>query len=111
MKDNEHTEILKIYGFGSFFKGAEIFNDIDFLIIHQTISKVSCRVAIDCKRMILQKIENSHICILSAKEECSIQFIEKSYAIFLGEVFATNMEDDLSNLLDNAIENVSEIYG
>lgn len=106
MKDNEHKEILKIYGFGSFFKGAETFNDIDFLIIHQSISKASCKAAIDCKRMILKEIKDSHISILSTKEECSIQFIEKSNALFLCELFASSMERDLSNLLDKVINNI-----
>ena len=106
MKDDEHNVILKIYGFGSFFKGAETFNDIDFLIIHQSISKASCKAAIDCKRMILKGIKNSHISMLSAKEECSIQFIKESNALFLCEVFANSMEHDLSNLLNEIIKNI-----
>lgn len=95
-----HTEGLKIYGFGSFFRGAEIFNDIDFLIIHTSIDKTSCKVAIECKKLILKKIKKSHITMLSHQEEESLNFIKKSNALFLGIVETFNIETELDFLLN-----------
>ncbi|MBW3039148.1 hypothetical protein JGX52_20955, partial [Acinetobacter baumannii] len=78
MKDNLNAETLKIYGFGSFFRGAKQFNDLDFLILHQTTTKNSCQAAIECKRIIQKEIKNSHISMLSIKEEEATGFIKKS---------------------------------
>ena len=76
MIDNLNVETLKIYGFGSFFRGAKIFNDIDFLIIHETFSKFSCQAAIKCKYLIFNELKDSDISILSIKEENSLNFIK-----------------------------------
>ncbi|UJA02498.1 hypothetical protein [Acinetobacter johnsonii] len=103
MKDNLNAETLKIYGFGSFFRGAKEFNDLDFLILHQTTTKYSCQAAIECKRIILNEIKNSHISMLSIKEEESIGFIKKSRAYLLGEVNISNMKTELVNILNKAV--------
>lgn len=105
MRDNLNVEKLKIYGFGSFFRGAKIFNDIDFLIIHETFSKLSCQAAIKCKYLIFNELINSDISILSIKEEKSLNFIIKSNAIFLGEVSTFDMKKDLAYILDNKVLN------
>ncbi|WP_336026042.1 nucleotidyltransferase domain-containing protein [Acinetobacter pittii] len=105
MKDNLDTEVLRIYGFGSYFKGAKEFNDIDFLIIHETTTKNSCQAALECKYLILNILNEAHISILSIKEEKSVEFIKKSSARLLGEVYAKNMKTELVQILDNTIRN------
>lgn len=105
MIDNLNVETLKIYGFGSFFRGAKIFNDIDFLIIHETFSKFSCQAAIKCKYLIFNELKDSDISILSIKEENSLNFIIKSNAIFLGEVNTSDMRKDLAHILVNKVIN------
>ncbi|WP_111858098.1 hypothetical protein [Acinetobacter sp. CFCC 10889] len=107
MKDNNENEILKIYGFGSYFNGAKNFNDIDFLIIHPTINKPSCLAAIECKALLLKKIMKSHISILSIKENESIHFIKKSNAYLLGEINVSNMEADLNKIVDAIVRNIN----
>lgn len=103
MKDNLNIETLKIYGFGSYFRGVKEFNDLDFLILHQTTTKHSCQAAIQCKHLILKKIRNSHISMLSIKEEEAVEFIKKSNAHLLGEVNTIDMETDLVKILNAAL--------
>lgn len=107
MKDNLNVETLKIYGFGSFFRGAKEFNDLDFLILHQTTTKHSCQAAIECKRIILKEIKNPHISMLSIKEEESVGFIKKSSACLLGEVNTSNMKTELVNILNKAVSHTN----
>lgn len=109
MKDNLNIETLKIYGFGSFFRGAKEFNDLDFLILHQTTTKQSCQAAIECKHLILKEIKNSHISMLSIKEEESLGFIKKSSACLLGEVNTINMKNELINILNKAVSHTNYI--
>lgn len=74
---------IKIYGFGSFFSGSEIFNDIDLLIVHKSNSYDSCLEAITLKREIQTHINNVDITMLSESEEFQFKFIEKASATYL----------------------------
>ena len=47
--DREYSEIPQ--------KSVIIFNDIDFLIIHETFSKFSCQAAIKCKYLIFNELK------------------------------------------------------
>lgn len=72
---------MKIYGFGSFFNGSEIFGDIDLLIIHSSNSYESCLDAIALKQEIVAHIDNADVTMLSKSEEFQFKFIEKTHAI------------------------------
>lgn len=109
MINNLGFEVLKIYGFGSFFSISSTFNDIDILIIHETFSKSSCQAAIKCKYLISSKLENADITILSIKEENSLKFILRSKAILLGEAMTSNLEKDIATILDNKSLNLNNI--
>lgn len=107
MKDK--LEVLKIYGFGSFFKGIKTYKDIDLLIIHSEISKHSCQIAIICKSRILEKIDNIDLSMLSIKEEKSLNFIEKSNAFLLGTVQENDIDTDLKKILENIVHLQSKL--
>lgn len=74
---------LEVYGFGSFFYNPEHYNDIDFLIVHNTIEYDSCINAILFKREILTQIDKASVTMLSISEERKFDFIKKSLAIHL----------------------------
>ncbi len=84
---------IKIYGFGSFFHGAETFNDIDLLIIHDSNNYTSCLDAISLKMEFISKFDNAHITMLSNSEEFQLNFIEKSGAFPIGFYFQAKKED------------------
>ncbi len=88
-------EIIIIYGFGSFFgENQGEARDIDVLLLHENISDVSARVAIDCKILLRKFVPNVHIVILSKKEENEFDFIEKSHAKLISEVRTCCLEKD-----------------
>lgn len=72
---------MRVYGFGSYFKSSETFNDIDLLIVHESCDRDSCLNAIRLKREIIKRIENADVVMLSMTEEVCFNFIERSYAI------------------------------
>jgi len=106
---SDKQEVLKIYGFGSFFKGIKTYKDIDLLIIHTKISKHSCQIAIGCKLLILDEMKNIDISMLSAKEEKSLNFINKSNAFLLGTVEENNIDTDLKKVLEKIVHLQSKL--
>lgn len=88
-----------IYGFGSFFKRIGDFNDVDLLIIHDSNSYKSCLEAISLKSEMLLRISNAHVTMLSKSEEDKFNFIEKSFAVQLGEYSGIEKEIIVSELI------------
>jgi predicted nucleotidyltransferase len=72
---------MRVYGFGSYFKGSETFNDIDLLIVHESCERNSCLDAIRLKREIIARIENADVVMLSISEEACFDFIDRAFAI------------------------------
>lgn len=94
-------EILRLYGFGSFFNFKTTTTDIDFLIIHTDITKSSCGKAIILKNNILKLVCNADVTMLSNKEECEMDFILKSKAILLGPINSSSIEKELRLLFES----------
>ncbi|HAS1313044.1 TPA: hypothetical protein I4D15_23040 [Enterobacter bugandensis] len=101
---------IKIYGFGSFFQGAETFNDIDLLIIHDSNDYTSCLDAISLKMELISKFDNAHITMLSNSEEFQLNFIEKSEAFLIGFYFQVEKEDIVSEI-EFKIKNMLNRHG
>ncbi len=93
------NEYLYVYGFGSFFRKSIEFQDVDILIIHQSSDHKSCQLAIWCKRMLLSKIPNADITMLSVQEEQQHSFIVKSNACLIGKVCKSSAEIDVDVIL------------
>lgn len=91
---------LDVYGFGSFFRKSAKFQDIDILIIHRSIEYKSCQLAIWCKRILMSKITNADITILSRREEQNNSFIARSNACRIGKVCKGSAENDLNAILN-----------
>nr|WP_312322322.1 hypothetical protein [Acinetobacter oleivorans] len=96
-----NEEILRLYGFGSFFNFKTTTTDIDFLIIHASVTKSSCGKAIVLKNNILKLVSNADVTMLSNKEEYEMDFILKSKAVFLGPINSSNMEKELRFLFES----------
>lgn len=69
--------------------------DIDLLIVHKEIDKISCQFAIKCKRMLLETVSIADITVLSESEERQFQFINTARAIRLGTIREDHLDDDL----------------
>ncbi|WP_444924375.1 hypothetical protein ACJJH9_03855 [Microbulbifer sp. DLAB2-AF] len=74
-----------LYGFGSYFNDSQSYNDIDLLIVHDSIDRKSCLNAISLKKHIAQEIRFADISILSKSAELEFDFIMKSKATFIFE--------------------------
>ena len=74
-----------VYGFGSYFKGSSLYQDIDILVVHSSTDRTSCLEAISLKKSIVKEIEKAGVSILSKSAELDFNFIEKSKAILLHE--------------------------
>ena len=74
-----------VYGFGSYFKGSPLYQDIDILLVHTSTDYSSCLEVIALKKDIAQEIGESEITILSKSAESEFNFIEKSQAILLSK--------------------------
>lgn len=87
-----------IYGFGSFFNGSEIFNDVDLLVVHSSNSYRSCLEAITLKREIISQIDNADVTMLSRSEEIKFNFVKKAMAIPLGSYTEEEKENIVRDL-------------
>jgi len=74
-----------LYGFGSYFDDSHSHNDIDLLIVHDSIDRESCLNAISLKKHIAQEITNADISILSKSAELEFDFVVKSKATLIFE--------------------------
>ena len=77
------TQLLKLYGFGSFFRHGTSAHDIDLLLLHDDVSPESIRFAIRCKSLIKAEIPKAHIVMLSKQEERDLDFLGRSKAVLL----------------------------
>jgi len=71
---------ISLYGFGSYFDESRSHNDIDLLIVHDSVDRKSCLNAISLKKHIAQEIRTADISILSKSAELEFDFIGKSKA-------------------------------
>lgn len=94
--------LADVYGFGTYFKGALNFNDVDILIVHNSTNFESCKVAISLKKKLLARIEKVSVTMLSKSEESELNFIEKASAKHLSSYNGKNLCEILA-----AIENIS----
>ena len=94
-----YEEVLYLYGFGSFFNVGKATSDIDLLIIHKDISKKSCEEAIELKKLILAKVPNADVTMLSDKEESEMNFKEISRAKLLGSINTSKIRKELFYIL------------
>lgn len=95
-----YEEVLKLYGFGSFFNNGKSTSDIDFVIIHRNTSRKSCEEAISLKQLIIVKVPNADVTMLSDKEENEMNFIEISRAKLLGSIKSSKIRKELFYILD-----------
>ena len=93
-----HTDCIEVYGFGSFFRGDQIYRDIDILLIHEDLTPTSCEKVIKCKHELLKMHENAHITLLSREEEKSFAFILRSQSKYLGRVCNASLFQDIEKI-------------
>jgi len=95
------TEYVKVYGFGSFFGSRkDSARDVDLLIVHENSRKSSIEFVLQCKALMESKIPNSHIVMLSIREEYQLDFLNKSRAQFLVEINTTNVHQCIGTIID-----------
>jgi hypothetical protein len=98
------TQTAQIYGFGSFFnEGRTTAEDIDLLLVHDSVERGSIDFAITCKSHIRALTPHAHIVLLSVSEERELAFLLKSKAILLGAVSSVETLSQLSTLLSRYI--------
>ncbi|WP_380996841.1 hypothetical protein [Sedimentitalea sp. HM32M-2] len=93
---------VTVYGFGSAFattdSAKKVANDVDLLIVHQNTGHASCKLAIDCKRLLVENISHAHVTMLSEGEEALLLFIKTANATPIGTVRADLFHSDLELL-------------
>lgn len=78
------TEVVDVYGFGSFFfRGAAAPRDVDLLIVHPRVDQLSIHFAIRCKWALRNSIGGADVVMLSKSEERELAFIKKCRGHFL----------------------------
>ncbi|WP_326525552.1 hypothetical protein [Sphingomonas sp.] len=90
---------VEVYGFGSAFAHGADPNDIDLLIVHPDTDPASCKLAIACKRGLVEHLSRAHVTMLSASEAAHFQFIRTARAFCLQAVRNRQMEQDLAAIL------------
>lgn len=80
------------------------YNDIDILIVHKNIDQHSCSIAINCKKSIKARIQNSDIVMLSINEEKELDFIKKSKALMIGHIRINCMKKDVKYILNKILK-------
>lgn len=90
---------MSVYGFGSAYSGAKGARDIDLLLLHESIDRNSCQLAIACKRGLSKRVPEADITMLSAAEEKHLRFLETASAVHIGTLRADQLEDDLRILV------------
>lgn len=92
-------DVVKLYGFGSFFQKKIKYGDIDFLIIHSSSDACSYKSAIKCKKIMVKVVlKRADVVMMSLIEEEKNSFISKSHACFLGDVSMPNIYKDLVDI-------------
>ena len=89
----------QVYGFGSYFQGANSYHDIDILVVHSSTDRASCLEAISLKKSIVKEIEKADVSILSKSSELDFDFIKKSKGILLHEFNGDYRKSALKKIL------------
>jgi hypothetical protein len=90
---------VDIYGFGSYFYGSAIYNDIDIVIVHNDRTRESCRLAITCKRELQSNRSNLHITMLSKQAERSFGFLATAHANHIGHIEGDATAEGINKIL------------
>jgi len=85
------SQHISIYGFGSYFRDAPEWNDIDVLIVHNDLTPNSINLALQAKGKLKLSIEEIDISILSIAEENRLGFIENAKALFLARYVGSDV--------------------
>jgi hypothetical protein len=72
---------VRAFGFGSYFNGITLANDLDILLVHNDFSMNSIRSALECKHWLTENFRKVDVVILSVSEEAETRFIEKCDAV------------------------------
>lgn len=91
---------ISVYGFGSYFMKKNKPNDIDLLLIHSDLSESSIADVIRLKKIMSKSNSKFDIVMLSRVEERHSNFIQKSKAIYIGEIY----NDFHFNIISNKIQ-------
>ncbi len=86
---------VKAYGFGSHFRIDRKARDIDVLLLHENFSNESCQHALACKARFIADIPSVDIIILSESEALENKLIDKSRAVFLGNIHESSRITDI----------------
>lgn len=100
---------ISVFGFGSYFKGANVSQDIDILIVHSSTDYNSCLEAISLKKAIVQEIGNADVSILSKTAELEFDFIQKAQAILIAEFIGSYRKSALIEIFQkvHAYKNIT----
>lgn len=90
---------VTVYGFGSAFAKTDaakkVANDVDLLVVHDDTGPASCKLAIECKRRLIETVPHAHVTMLSEGEEDFLQFIQTTNATRIRTVRADHLQNDL----------------
>ena len=75
--------LLKVFGFGSFFRRGTESADIDLILLHKDATYASAMFAIRCKAVICRIIPCADIVMLSEEEACGTRFLSRSRATYI----------------------------
>jgi len=93
---------VTVYGLGSAFAKTDaakkFANDVDLLVMHDDTGPASCKLAIECKRRLIETVPHAHVTILSEGEEDFLQFIKTANATRIGTVRARLFHGDFELL-------------
>lgn len=95
------SEVVRVYGFGSYFTGTDKPRDIDLLMIHKSVDKASCEFAITCKCMLIRHLPMADIVLLSEQEAEQNCFIARSSAVPIGHIESEEVAEQVSSLVQS----------
>lgn len=90
---------VDIYGFGTYFNGSGIYNDIDIVIVHNDRTRESCHRAIACKRELQRHLSNLHITMLSKQAEQSFGFLATAHAKHIGRIEGVATAESINEII------------
>lgn len=90
---------VDIYGFGTYFNGSGIYNDIDIVIVHNDRTRESCCLAIACKRALQRLMSNLHITMLSKQAEQSFGFLATAHAKHIGRIEGAATAEGINEII------------
>lgn len=100
-------ESLAVYGFGSFFNGSVRSSDIDILLVHRSTERASCVFAIECKRVIREKISEADVTMLSTAEANSQRIFARADLTLIGTVTEGNHIVDMKVIISTLLSTIA----